>query len=702
VLEEWRRLPAAGLTAPLPRWIARGAVAGAPLALWEVLFAALSGYNLPLSYLLLVLAFDLAGCVLPAVAVAGGLRLLRLPWGGDFATAFPPLAAVTFLLFLLDKVVVAARFRGLSVPAALLAFAALLLAGCAVAPRLLRRLCRSPHTEPSLLVSLFLLSLWLVGGRHLTRTLLPSYLSPAGLTANLLLAALLGGLLLLGDRLLARCRPRLAPRAGSLALSSLLGTLLLTLLVGSASRASEPTWETAAAPAARPQLPNVILITLDTLRSDRLSLYGYSRPTDPRLRAFARQAQVYEKALSPSSWTLPAHASIFTGTLPRRHGADHAGPAEPLPIHPLHPKNLTLAEILRDHGYRTAGIVANHGLLNRDFGMDQGFDLFDARPKRLFSYLPAVHSWIGWLAPHPYECLTKSYRPAEEITESALRWIHQNRTGPFFLFINYLDPHSPYCPPAPFDRMFPGKRWDIANPLKEINLGRRQPTPAEAAHFAALYDGEIAYLDRQLGTLLDELKRLDLYDDALIVVTSDHGEFFGEHSLWEHGYGPYEEVYRVPLLIRYPGGSPAGREAGTVSTVQILPTILQRLAVPAPQPLDAAALTSSGQSVVAEQYVSKLFWDLFGDRFGRAFDVSYEWPWKLVLYSDGARDLFDLAADPTERRDLESLHPEVADAMSARLLRYLETVEPVRPVGDGSAEIDSALRRRLKALGYLR
>jgi arylsulfatase A-like enzyme len=299
-----------------------------------------------------------------------------------------------------------------------------------------------------------------------------------------------------------------------------------------------------ALPQARPDAPNVLLVVLDTVRARSLDLYGYSRRTSPNLTRFAQRGVVFEHAVAPSSWTLPTHASLFTGLLPHEHLAD-----APVPLAARFP---TLAEALAAGGYQTAGFVANRVYCGVNTGLARGFSHYDDRAN------PVAEMLVGSA---PLSLLLKLALPsvrktAADVNHEFLRWLDRRADGPFFAFLNYFDAHEPYfVPDAAFDhfgKLSPGQRQRLLHqgPLQ-------QGAQAEAA--VDTYDGAIAYLDHHLGELLAELRRRGLLDNTLVVITSDHGENFGEQGVFGHGWGLFRQQIDVPLVMVYPATISAGR-----------------------------------------------------------------------------------------------------------------------------------------------
>ncbi|MCG8457783.1 MAG: sulfatase [Holophagales bacterium] len=304
----------------------------------------------------------------------------------------------------------------------------------------------------------------------------------------------------------------------------------------------------------------VILIVLDTVRADHLSLYGYARDTSPQLERFARDAVVFERALSVSSWTLPAHASLFTGLLPLTHGAlrlpgldeDRDSLAEKRihrPAYPLGERYRTLAEWFLDHGYRTGALVANYAYLDPAFRIDQGFETYFAVRNvpvepRLLRVADRRLTRLPGMARH-----WQVYRSAAQINALAHRFLDAQESHRFFLFLNYMEAHLPWGPHQP------GLRYEkyAAEPSLPPPAGSdRAPEEERWRRRIDLYDSNLASLDQRLGELFDLLRRMELYDRSLIVVTSDHGESFGENGFDGHGMSLNEAEVWVPLVIKYP------------------------------------------------------------------------------------------------------------------------------------------------------
>jgi arylsulfatase A-like enzyme len=406
--------------------------------------------------------------------------------------------------------------------------------------------------------------------------------------------------------------------------------------------------------------PDVILVVVDTLRAQNLSTLGYERDTTPNLTRFAADAITYEDAISTGTWTVPSHASMFTGLLPSYHGAERVAADRNLAT-PINPEVATLAEILRGHGYRTAAFVANSTYLSPSLGFARGFEKFS-----------------------PEEGLT------DAVGNRALDWL-AGSIRPTFLFLNVLDPHEPYEPPAPYDQSYPGKRDDLGNKITELYWKGTELTPEVRQHFESLYDGEISYTDRALEGLFGRLRDLGRYDESLIILTSDHGELLGEHGLAGHGADPYQELVHVPLFVKMPDGADAGtRVERRVSTLGVFATILAAARVPLP---------AGSQSVLLAQ--PQDVWTEDVSWFGQRITAGYDGDMKIVRRekTDQLRertDLFALDRDPKEQKPLDVAQaPELAEKM--RRFR----AEPRPTNAAPPPRIDPERERKLRELGYI-
>ncbi len=424
--------------------------------------------------------------------------------------------------------------------------------------------------------------------------------------------------------------------------------------------------------------PNVLLVVCDTLRADRLGCYGNDRRTSPFLDALASRSTRYTRAFASAPWTLPTHASLFTGMHPFEHGVHTYEPNHTREnLRPLADAHLTLAEVLAERGWSTGGIISNMGWFDPVFQLDQGFD--------------------DWQ-------LARSY--ASRLNLRVARWLDEVGDDPFFLFVNYTDTHYVYNtrPVDDLDVVPDRDEGELLHALTEAVLAGEGPVPAELRQRVLdQYDTAVANLDDGLEGLVGLLRERGLLDDTLLVITSDHGEFFGEHRLVEHSKDVYDEVLRVPLVVKAPGQRTGRVDDRPTSSADVAGLVLSLL----PDALvgDARPLFPNlpGEApVVSENYWARLK-DLqadWGHRFDRTRHVLVEWPWKFIASSDGAHELYDLAADPAESEDRVDDEPERAAAMAARLRELMDA-----PRGPGGAappvDLDRDLERTLRALGYL-
>ncbi len=409
----------------------------------------------------------------------------------------------------------------------------------------------------------------------------------------------------------------------------------------------------------------LILITIDTLRADHLSLYGYGRKTSPAIDALGADSIVFKNAMSQAPHTIPSLLQLMTG--------------EYLQVRAVSEDSKTLAELLSEAGYVTAAVVDNPIVEMRKSALDRGFDDFYMNDI-LDSRLEQQH----W----------KTKMPADVVTRQAMRWLERRpKERPFFLWLHYIDPHDPYLPPftkdLPFARQIRDSAWtgDIRTTfLYDRNRERKELHPRDRQHLIDLYDAEIAYLDQSLTDLMRFLRSEGLYRRALIVLTSDHGEGFGEHGFWTHGFSVYDEEVRVPLLIKLPAGAKRGGMSQVpAQLVDIVPTICQLLELEVPNAVDGRDLLE------ATGGYSRLLW--------------YDWivirgpRWKLLSNRKTHEDkLFDLQSDPFETRNLVQKRPKIAHRLRQEMDRWLKSLRTSyqEAAGHSREQVEE-----LRALGYL-
>lgn len=429
--------------------------------------------------------------------------------------------------------------------------------------------------------------------------------------------------------------------------------------------------------------PNVLMISIDTVRADHLSTYGYARPTSPRLTALAEEGARVRVAYAPSATTGPTHASLFTALPPIAHGVRKNG-------QPLDAGSSTLAERLTDIGFETGAVVSSY-VLSRRFGYDQGFAHFDDD----FSEAEVPEGSTLWEG----ETIEgRFYGRADDTTNRALDWLDERShpERPFFLFVHYFDPHDPYVPPADFEPPFAPSRKEA------LKLNRT----------LFVYDLLIAWTDEQIGRLLDGLGAAGLADDTLVIVTGDHGEGLMAHGHMFHGVHVYEEAVRVPLVVRWPGRVPAGRVVdGPFPIVELGPAILALLG---DEPADAfgddgaaARLLGEGDRSADDSRPVFLYRRHYsGDEdvgdglrpVGEKYAVRVG-KWKLIEGpEEGTLELYDLERDPEERLDLAPEEPNRVSRMKALIAAWRARYDAA---AGAAAPLSDEARERLKAMGYV-
>ncbi len=444
----------------------------------------------------------------------------------------------------------------------------------------------------------------------------------------------------------------------------------------------------------------VILITCDTLRPDRLGLYGCERPTSPNLDAFAREGLVFDAAYSSAPWTRPALASLMTGRLPEEVGAAPGN----LRMPPAAVE--TLAERIAAHGIPTAAIVSN-GLSRRpppragDVDLQQGFQSYDDR----MSSRERNRDMPERLAP--------------ETTDAALEWLEQHEAsggGPFFLWVHYQDPHGPYTPPEEdaraFDRepaadeprLAPGKTMRGAGQIPFYQLLGDGELELRPGRYRDRYDAEIAFFDAHLGRLLAWLREQPWYPDARVSFRADHGQSLGEHDFgFCHGENVQREEVHVPLVARFPRGAlePASRLDGgwrrvsaPVGHVDVWPTVLAALDLPSgpSRGLSLLAHELPGERVLAQSFLPP--------KVERAQWAASDGRWRLLWGADGVGRLYDVRADPGETNDLAGQHPEVVARLRSG---HAGATAPLAGGNHQGAdrELDPATLEALRRLGYV-
>ena len=409
----------------------------------------------------------------------------------------------------------------------------------------------------------------------------------------------------------------------------------------------------ASAQAPPKEAPNVLFVTIDTLRADHVGCYGYKQVKTPNIDSLAADGSRFARAYAVVPVTLPSHSSMMTGTYPMLSGMhDFSGNK----LSPLQP---TLASVLKQSGYQTGAVIAA-AVLDSRFGLNQGFDFYYDHFE--FSRLDEAN-------------LDEMERPGNVVADVALDWLAKNSRHKFFLWMHLYDPHFPYHPPEPYATEY-------------------------AAH---PYDGEIAFADEQLGRVLRFLKEKGIYQNTIIVLCGDHGESLGEHGEKTHGFFIYNATMHVPLIIHLPEALAARTIAEPVSLVDLMPTVLSAAGLPTPSQVQGHSLLSEIRGVPAAT-------DLPTNRtlYGETFLPRIHFDWSELRASENAKyhfieaprpELYDLTKDPGELHNLFSEKTAVADEMRAQLKSLIRDYSAGKEMAEKTG-LDPALMERLKALGY--
>jgi len=422
---------------------------------------------------------------------------------------------------------------------------------------------------------------------------------------------------------------------------------------------------------------NLVIVLVDTLRADHLHYHGYHRETSPRLDQWAARSQVFMRHHSTSSRTGPSVASIFTGLFPRSHGVIN-------PLTSFDAKGVldqdqtTLAEVLSAAGYECFGYTANLNASGR-FGFGQGF------------------------ADYRY-CRTGR---ASEVRENVRRLLSEPRDKPFFLYLHYMEPHSPYKAPATYDSLYvdPAYRGRINGSHRQLNQivkGESQVDEADVNHLRALYDQEIRYTDDEFGQLIDLLAERGFLDNTLLVFVADHGEEFMEHGSVLHGYTLYQEQLHVPFFIHDPRREESQRIGAVTRHVDLLPTLLELLGVDHAGPVQGRSLVPllGGREAAEEEVEVLAEASLMAVKTVRQRSLMVA-DWKLIegIVPAATLELYNLREDPGEQRDLLATEPATAQRLRVRLDKLLESL----PVAPGhTTQLSEEEIRKLRSLGYVK
>lgn len=434
-----------------------------------------------------------------------------------------------------------------------------------------------------------------------------------------------------------------------------------------------------------PRKPNVVLITIDTLRADHLGCYGYHRNTTPNIDKFARSGTLFDNAVVQIPETLPSLVSIMTGTYPIDHGVRANG-------FEFLSKYKTLAELLKDKDYLTAAFVSTC-VLSAELGIDRGFDHFDDRfPDKLL--------WKG-----------NCQRTAEKTTKAVIEWLQVKPRVPFFLWVHYMDPHSLYRPPWPYDERFLSEPYNgiITNePMQFLKITKNEIALAQQDidYMVALYDGEIAFMDSQVGKLLDALDLSGSGKHTLVVFTADHGESLGEHNyFFTHGDYLYENQLKVPLVVRHPSFPANKKIKELVQSVDITPTILDLVNLPCSSDMRGKSLLpcilTDDEAGPTLAFSESDYCRSSSVRpcspigiLGKLYSLRTD-KWKYIHNPAGDCELYNIVHDLGEQNNVIDEEREIADRFASQVN---DLIERRRKAGDRI--LDEGTKEKLESLGY--
>jgi len=465
--------------------------------------------------------------------------------------------------------------------------------------------------------------------------------------------------------------------------------------------------------------PNILLITVDTLRDDHLGCYGNEMIQTPNVDRLAEEGVLFENTICPIPLTNPSHTSILTGLHPAHHGVLLNEPMA------LRPGIESLADILADRGYRTAAFVSGITLKRQTSCLVDRFQVYDDDFSPLWAIPePCLAGSFANLffrlsrhvrfLPHGYTPRTE--RPAAHAVDAANRWLAANAEAPFFLWLHLFDPHGPYTPPPPYNRLYdPDYAGDADGRWYGLSIEEKArviESPRDLEHVKALYAGEVSYADEQMGRLLSEVERLGLRERTLVVFTADHGESLTEHDYYfDHSVCLYDPSLKVPLIFRFPGGSYAGeRRLGVAQLIDIAPTVLDYLGIERARPTDGESLKArcldAPEDPLRGPVVSAIFrGEIAGGKrllcirtAGHKYIRTSRWFGDQLLMP-ASEEIYDLEDDPGETRNL--IHSGVEGVEEYRSLAEEYWNAWNRLEVEASGPIPRGVRESLRSLGYL-
>jgi len=455
--------------------------------------------------------------------------------------------------------------------------------------------------------------------------------------------------------------------------------------------------------------PNVVLIVMDTVRKDHLSLYGYKRKTSPFLDFLSQYGAKFVNAYTSSPWTLPSHASFFTGLYPSEHQAINGNEY-------LDSDYKTIAEALSERGYLTLGISSNPWISSYS-NLDQGFKVFiESWPERS----PQLFGQTLW----KYMILATNAKAmlwddgGAKATRIARRWIRKlsSRGVSFFLFINYMEAHLPY-PYHPMTYHFFSNPKEASKKLEQIHFdwiafdaGKQSLSESQKEMLKSWYDGCIYYIDQRIKEVVKELVEARLFENTILIVLSDHGEGLGDHGIWAHEFGLYKNLINVPLLVVYPRLVPAGKEVDGFFSLKDLPELIFELLGGRRPKIFYQQNSNNSVLIFSERYPPKRLLVTFKTRFADFNTYRYnreersviKYPYHLIWYSNGGDELFDLSQDPNEEINLIGSNSQLYQELSTEILLFRSKYRAKR-VGAKKPKITNVnAKRMLRSLGYIR
>ena len=481
--------------------------------------------------------------------------------------------------------------------------------------------------------------------------------------------------------------------------------------VSTATLAADPRLQShCATPEQNPPPPSrrVVLVVIDALRADGLGLYGYDRPTSPKLDRLANESIVFERFYAASPWTAPSFGTILTGVSPSIHkigwrlynkaSERREGSPDTMRVGGIHITNLrstikTLPELL---GAVPTAAIVNNAFLHPDVGLTRHFDHYDL-------VIPYGKK-KGFARPD-------GVRDARETTDASIAWLEDHREGDFFIMIHYFDPHVAYAPPERYREIFtpnPTKRFATKfTDTRRARNGELKLSSRERQQIRGLYDGEVRYVDDQIAALVDAMRRLDMLDDTWLIVTADHGEEHFDHGGFDHGHRYEDEVTRVPLIIRPPGGQwcAGSRVSASASHVDLMPSVLEWFGHARHPQLEGRPLQALITGDEKKHRPAFMEYNLFQGQQCALFDGRF----KLVVnIKNGKRYMYDIALDPLEKKKLGKDHPRFKQLNEKlrdhrrQLERRADVIDSeTEPRAGRAVELSEEVAESLRALGYV-